>query len=239
MTPTEKQLRWGITMECCAEAMHVSLLLHKGHAPAMLQLTGPTSRPGGDFWRNRGSDKSAPSSHTTHVEIILVRLISLSLSHKLGAPGALTYLSPKMKHLLRTCQTCRVGQIAMSFQQALCKDRRPIFYLLSPSPALERTFLGYMRTSLALSMASVIIAQLFRLEHAQNPNKTFGYFTLSIPLACVCIGAAFIVILLGAYRFWRQQNAILRGKVHAGGWEINAIGLTITLVWLPLSSSTR
>ena len=83
-------------------------------------------------------------------------------------------------------------------------------------------------------MISVIIAQLFRLEHSQNPNKVYGYFALSIPLACICIGAAIVVLLLGAYRSWRQQNAILRGKVHAGGWEMNAIGLTIALVRLPL-----
>lgn len=81
-------------------------------------------------------------------------------------------------------------------------------------------------------MVSVIIAQLYRLEHAQNPNKVIGFFILGIPLACICIGAAIIVLLLGAYRFWRQQNAILRRKVHAGGWEMNAIGLTITLVRL-------
>lgn len=83
---------------------------------------------------------------------------------------------------------------------------------------------------MALSVVSVIIAQLFRLEHAQNPNRVFGYFALGIPLACVCIGTATVVLLLGAYRFWRQQNAMLRGKVHAGGWEISAIGLTVALV---------
>lgn len=87
-------------------------------------------------------------------------------------------------------------------------------------------------------MISVIIAQLYRLEHAQNPNKVFGYFTLSLPLACICIGAAIVVLLLGAYRFWRQQNAILRGKVHVGGWEMNTIGLTIALVGLPLAVAT-
>ena len=79
-------------------------------------------------------------------------------------------------------------------------------------------------------MVSVIIAQLFRLEHSQNPNKVFGFFVLGIPLACICIGAAIVVLLLGTHRFWRQQNAMMRGKVHAGGWEINAIGLTIGLV---------
>ena len=103
-------------------------------------------------------------------------------------------------------------------------------YHPSPLPALERTFLGYLRTSLALSMMSVVIAQLSRLEHAQNPDRVFGYFTLSIPSACVCIGAAIFVMLVAACRFWRQQNAILRGKVHAGGWEMNAISLTIALV---------
>lgn len=97
--------------------------------------------------------------------------------------------------------------------------------------ALERTFLGYLRTSLALSMLAVIIAQLFRLQHTETPNKIFGFFVLGIPLACVCIGAAIIVLLLGAYRFWRQQNAILRGKVHAGGWEINIISIVVFLVW--------
>ena len=83
---------------------------------------------------------------------------------------------------------------------------------------------------MGLSMVSVIIAQLFRLQHVQDPNKVLGFFVLGIPLACVCIGAAIGVLLLGAYRFWRQQNAILRGKVHAGGWEVNLIGLTIALV---------
>lgn len=96
--------------------------------------------------------------------------------------------------------------------------------------ALERTFLAYMRTSLALSIVAVIIAQLFRLEHNVTPNKTFGFYALSISLSCACIGAAIVILILGAYRFWRQQNAILRGKVHAGGWEINAIGVTVFMV---------
>ena len=110
------------------------------------------------------------------------------------------------------------------------RKRRPILYLPFPLPALERTFLGYLRTALALSMISVVIAQLYRLEHSPNPDRVFGFFVLGIPLACVCIGAAIMVLLFGAYRCWRQQNAILRGKVHAGGWEVNVIGLTIALV---------
>ena len=39
-----------------------------------------------------------------------------------------------------------------------------------------------------------------------------------------------IILALGTYRFWRQQNAMLRGKVHAGGWETNAVGILIVVV---------
>ncbi|MCJ1347036.1 hypothetical protein MMC31_005257 [Peltigera leucophlebia] len=89
--------------------------------------------------------------------------------------------------------------------------------------ALERTYLGYLRTSLAFSMLGVIIAQFLRLQRSENPDPNLGFFVSGIPLASICIIAAVIVLLAGTFRFWRQQNAILRGKVHAGGWEITTI----------------
>ena len=72
-------------------------------------------------------------------------------------------------------------------------------------------------------MSGVIIAQLFRLQHASNPNMSLGFFVLGIPLAAIFIGFGMVVLLIGAFRFWRQQNAIIRGKVHAGGWEITSM----------------
>ncbi|KAL8766008.1 MAG: hypothetical protein Q9209_007097 [Squamulea sp. 1 TL-2023] len=96
--------------------------------------------------------------------------------------------------------------------------------------ALERTYLGYVRTSLALAFLGVFIAQLFRLQHTENPNPVFGYFDLAIPLSCICTGAAIVVSLLGAYRFWRQQNAMLRGKILCGGWEVHA---TLVAILVP------
>ncbi|KAF2498233.1 hypothetical protein BU16DRAFT_524379 [Lophium mytilinum] len=96
--------------------------------------------------------------------------------------------------------------------------------------ALERTFLAYLRTSLALAMTGVVIAQLFRLQHALHPNPELGFFVLGIPLAATFIGAAVVVLLLGAFRFWRQQNAIIRGYVHAGGWEITSIMILVIVV---------
>ena len=79
-------------------------------------------------------------------------------------------------------------------------------------------------------MTGVIVAQLLRLQHTDNPNKRFGYYVLGIPLSVICIGGSILVLVLSAYRFWRQQNAMLRGKVHAGGWEMNAIGIVFVLV---------
>ncbi|KAF2742635.1 hypothetical protein M011DRAFT_375215, partial [Sporormia fimetaria CBS 119925] len=89
--------------------------------------------------------------------------------------------------------------------------------------ALERTFLGYLRTSLAFSVTGVIIAQLFRLQDRPTPGHAFHFFALGIPLAATFIAFAIVVLCLGAFRVWRQQNAMIRGKVHAGGWELSVL----------------
>lgn len=79
-------------------------------------------------------------------------------------------------------------------------------------------------------MVGALIAQLFRLQPSPNPDPVLGYFVLGIPLAAVFICAAIVVTVLGAWRFWRQQNAMVRGKIHAGGWEILVIMVGSLLV---------
>ncbi|SLM34067.1 Domain of unknown function DUF202 [Lasallia pustulata] len=99
--------------------------------------------------------------------------------------------------------------------------------------ALERTFFAYIRTSLAFAMLGIYIAQLFRLQHTLDSGSGFGFFTLGIPLACLCTGAAIVIAVLGAYRFWRQQSAMLRGKIHVWGWDMAAIAFaafSVTMV---------
>ena len=103
--------------------------------------------------------------------------------------------------------------------------------------ALERTYLGYMRTSLALSMVGVIIAQLFRLQSSELPGGEIGYFVLGVPLAACFIGGSIVVVLLGYVRFWRQQTAMARGKVWAGGWEVLGILGTGILVSYAMSDT--
>lgn len=96
--------------------------------------------------------------------------------------------------------------------------------------ALERTFLGYLRTSLALASTGVITAQLFRLQHSPSPSPIIGYYAFGVPLAATFIVSAMVVLLVGAWRFWRQQAAMIRGKVFAGGWEITGIMVLSLLV---------
>ena len=85
-------------------------------------------------------------------------------------------------------------------------------------------------------MTGVIIAQLFRLQHSETPNPELGYYVLGVPLAATFIAFGMVVLFIGAFRFWRQQNALARGKVHAGGWEITAIMAISILVSLCLFS---
>lgn len=79
-------------------------------------------------------------------------------------------------------------------------------------------------------MLGVIISQLFTLQKTINPDPHIGYFITGKPLGAVCQGAAMVTLMLGTFRWWRQQNAITRGKALAGGFELTLIGLLILLV---------
>lgn len=88
-------------------------------------------------------------------------------------------------------------------------------------------------------MQGVLIAQLFRLQRPTTPQNRLRFHEVGIPLAVACHGVAVIVALIGAYRFWRQQSAISRGKVHAGGWELNGVGIFIGLVSVTAKASIQ
>lgn len=95
--------------------------------------------------------------------------------------------------------------------------------------ANERTFLGWVRTSISLAIIGTVIAQLFRLQHSPMP-QTFGFYRIGVPLATTCHGAALLMVLVGAQRFRSQQHAMLNGMTRAGGWEPMFIGGLVTLV---------
>lgn len=81
--------------------------------------------------------------------------------------------------------------------------------------ALERTYLAYMRTSVALVSFGIVLLQLFILK---NVNRTTG-----VCLAAACSGAGFLVSLLGCCRYFIQQKTLERGRAKAGGSDMLAI----------------
>jgi len=81
-------------------------------------------------------------------------------------------------------------------------------------------------------MIGITVAQLFRLQHSPSPNTVFGFYVLGKPLSCLCQGAAIYALILGAYRTWRQQNAIVRGKAISGGFEVLFLGAGIFVILL-------
>lgn len=102
--------------------------------------------------------------------------------------------------------------------------------------ALERTFLGYLRTSLAFVMMGIVIAQLFRLYELPISEIEMPYYNASIPLSTACTAVGMIILLLGACRFYRSQAAMMRGKCLAGGWEVYTV-MVLSIAVSPKDSS--
>lgn len=81
--------------------------------------------------------------------------------------------------------------------------------------ALERTFLAYVRTSVALVSFGVIVTQLFVLKKA-GPAK-------GAAVGGASEAAGIFVVLVGCMRYFRQQRLLVQGKTMAAGWDLTAV----------------
>ncbi|KAL9577129.1 MAG: hypothetical protein Q9212_006570, partial [Teloschistes hypoglaucus] len=75
--------------------------------------------------------------------------------------------------------------------------------------ALERTYLAHIRTANTLTSLGVLLLQLFRLKEV---NSGVG-----LALGASTASAGIIMVLIGAYRFFFQQQNMLRGDFVVGG----------------------
>ncbi|KAB8621909.1 hypothetical protein FH972_026018 [Carpinus fangiana] len=74
----------------------------------------------------------------------------------------------------------------------------------------------------------VLVAQLLRLQQPLNTEiGRMTFLQLSLPLAILFQCAAIAVILAGAWRYWRLQNAIIRGKVITASIESIGTGMLV------------
>ncbi|GKZ33105.1 hypothetical protein AbraIFM66950_002883 [Aspergillus brasiliensis] len=106
--------------------------------------------------------------------------------------------------------------------------------------ALERTFLAWLRTSLAFASIGIAVTQLFRLNSAgSNANNlsivsSSAYDPTAIqvtsassrlrsigkPLGTTFIGVAILILLVGFHRYFESQYWIIRGKFPASRGSI-------------------
>ncbi|TAQ90102.1 hypothetical protein B7494_g1537 [Chlorociboria aeruginascens] len=86
-----------------------------------------------------------------------------------------------------------------------------------------------------LGVPSPDLSSFNRLQHAPTPSPTFGFYVLGKPLSCICQGTAIYILVIGAFRTWRSQNAIVRGKAITGGFEIVFLLTGVFLVVVTIS----
>jgi uncharacterized membrane protein YidH (DUF202 family) len=97
--------------------------------------------------------------------------------------------------------------------------------------ALERTFLAWLRTSLAFASIGVAVTQLFRLNTSlsgSDDDPAFGPDTLrqmGRPLGTTFLGASIVTLLLGYKRYYDSQQWIMKGKFPASRGTITLTAL--------------
>lgn len=75
--------------------------------------------------------------------------------------------------------------------------------------ALERTYLGWFRTSSAAVTLGVVITQLFVLKDVDRSKGKI--------LGSILAGGGIITNIIGCERYFRQQRLLARGKALTGG----------------------
>ncbi|KAJ2899171.1 hypothetical protein MKZ38_003368 [Zalerion maritima] len=117
--------------------------------------------------------------------------------------------------------------------------------------ALERTFLAWLRTSLAFASIGIAITQLFRLNTSisdgsgdNSSMKTLRQ--LGKPLGSTFLGISIVILLLGYNRYFEGQQWIMKGKFPASRGTIVlvafmafAIMITSLVVVIAVGPATR
>jgi uncharacterized membrane protein YidH (DUF202 family) len=94
----------------------------------------------------------------------------------------------------------------------------------------ERTFLAWLRTSLAFASIGIAITQLFRLNIAsQSSNQDTDPYVhlrqLGKPLGATFLGISIVVLGVGFHRYFESQHWIIRGKFPASRGSVALIGI--------------
>ncbi|KAI9717621.1 MAG: hypothetical protein M1812_004566 [Candelaria pacifica] len=93
--------------------------------------------------------------------------------------------------------------------------------------ALERTFLAWLRTSLAFASIGIAVTQLFRLNTTiSRQDASAGQVRLrhvGKPLGATFLAIAILILFIGYHRYFESQHWIIRGKFPASRGSIMVV----------------
>ncbi|KAG6270137.1 hypothetical protein E4U22_001597 [Claviceps purpurea] len=112
--------------------------------------------------------------------------------------------------------------------------------------ALERTFLAWLRTSLAFASIGIAVTQLFRLntslsDTGGSDDPSFGSGSshsnatlrrLGKPLGATFLGISILTLLLGARRYFVAQSWVIRGKFPASRGTVVLVAVVALAIML-------
>ncbi|KAF4577119.1 DUF202 domain-containing protein [Pleurotus pulmonarius] len=103
--------------------------------------------------------------------------------------------------------------------------------------ASERTFLAYVRTSLAIASTGVALIQLFKLamnsDDPSLPNPVHIGRSLrpfAVPLGATMLVFGFIVLSIGTIRYFTIQKALTKGMFPIARFTMTGIAIALGIV---------
>ncbi|KAF5382537.1 hypothetical protein D9615_002829 [Tricholomella constricta] len=98
--------------------------------------------------------------------------------------------------------------------------------------ASERTFLAYVRTSLAIASSGVALVQLFTVASANlRHSPEHRLHTYIRPLGATTVVMGLIVLIIGVVRYFSVQAALTKGNFPVARAVTGFITVTLTLVF--------
>jgi uncharacterized membrane protein YidH (DUF202 family) len=91
----------------------------------------------------------------------------------------------------------------------------------------ERTFLAWLRTSLAFASIGIAVTQLFRLNtslEAEKPSKNLNTLRqMGKPLGSTFLGISILILFLGYRRYFLSQQWVMQGKFPASRGTVTIV----------------